>query len=100
MPQFQPGESGNKRGRPRLRDLSLGELLKRKIDSPRIKLAIANELIRIATKGKTETARLKAMQYIFEQLEGKPAPRPAKKSDGGKLEVIYTNESDPSATAA
>lgn len=98
--KFEKGVSGNCSGRPRLSELSLADVLRRKVNSPRTKSAIASELIKIATKGESEAARLKALQTIFDQLEGRPAAKPPAKVKAGKLEVVYTHESDQTSRAA
>lgn len=91
MPPFQPGQSGNKRGRPRLNELSLTDVLRRKANSPRNKSKLADQLIALATRGKTEGVRLKAIGMLLDQLDGKPAPRPVAKKDE-KIEVIYGSD--------
>ena len=97
---FKPGQSGNPTGRTRTRNLSLGELLRRKVESPKLKGLIAGAIIDLATKGESEATRLQALKMIFESLEGKPAPKAPEKAKAGKLEVVYTDESNDKTAAA
>jgi len=91
---FEKGLSGNPRGRPKLGDLPLGEVLKGKVSRPATKSKLAETLLNLATKGKSEATRLQALKMIFESIEGKPAPRPAAKKDE-KIEVIFEDGTNP-----
>jgi hypothetical protein len=71
MPRFQLGQSGNTKGRPRLADLSLTDVLRRKANAPRNKSKLADQLIALATRGKTEGVRLKAIGMLLDQLDGR-----------------------------
>jgi Family of unknown function (DUF5681) len=97
--QFRPGQSGNKRGRPRTSDLPLGELLRKLVNNPRTKSALAKRLIKIANSTESDAQSLKAIALIFDQIEGKPAAKAPTKGDG-KVQVIFGDESNDKTTAA
>ena len=96
MPKFQPGQSGNPAGRPKV--ASLREAVQRKMSRSATVIKFAEMLVNTAISPKEPASvRLQAAKLIIEYLEGKPAPRPAAKQDNGKLQVIFEDANNQAA---
>jgi hypothetical protein len=75
--KFQPGQSGNPRGRPR-KHHSVTEALEKyvntkdKLSGKQRREVLAAELWRIATRGEDDKAKLQAIKYIYDRIDGRP----------------------------